>query len=71
MMRHFDMKRYPRKRGKRFIHYFGGAIIQGGPLFDKYSRKYGTSSNVSHPWDLILRNSVLLYLPNLNISIHW
>ena len=32
MMRHFDMKRYPRKRGKRFIHYFGGAIIQGGAI---------------------------------------
>ena len=29
-MRHFDMKRYPRKRGKIFIHYFGGAIIRGG-----------------------------------------
>ena len=30
MMRHFDMKRYPRERGKRFIHYFGEAIIRGG-----------------------------------------
>ena len=34
MMRHFDMKRYPRERGKRFIHYFGEAIIQGGRLFE-------------------------------------
>ena len=30
MMRHFDMKRYPRERGKKFIHYFREAIIQGG-----------------------------------------
>ena len=30
MMRHFDMKRYPRERGKKCIHYFGGAIIRGG-----------------------------------------
>ena len=45
MMRHFDMKRYPRERGKKFIHYFGEAIIQGGRLFEGgggyYSRKYG------------------------------
>ena len=34
MMRHFDMKRYPRERGKKFIHYFGEAIIQGGRLFE-------------------------------------
>ena len=30
MMRHFDVKRYPRERGKKFIHYFGEAIIRGG-----------------------------------------
>ena len=30
MMRHFDMKCYPRERGKKFIHYFGEAIIRGG-----------------------------------------
>ena len=30
MMRHFDMKRYPREWGKKFIHYFGEAIIRGG-----------------------------------------
>ena len=34
MMRHFDMKRYPRERGKKCIHYFGEAIIQGGRLFE-------------------------------------
>ena len=45
MMRHFDMKRYPRERGKRFIHYFGGAIIRGGGGY--YSRKYGTSKEVT------------------------
>ena len=28
------MKRYPRVRGKEFIHYFGEAIIQGGRLFE-------------------------------------
>ena len=44
MMRHFDMKRYSRKRGKKFIHYFGVAIIQGGDYSrgGYYSRKYGT-----------------------------
>ena len=26
-MRHFDMKRYPRERGKKFIHYFGGIHV--------------------------------------------
>ena len=30
MMRHFDIKRYPRERGKNIIHYFGEAIIRGG-----------------------------------------
>ena len=34
MMRHFDMKRYARERGKKFIHYFGEAIIQRGRLFE-------------------------------------
>ena len=29
-MRHFDIKRYPRERGKNIIHYFGEAIIRGG-----------------------------------------
>ena len=35
MMRHFDMKRYPRERGKKFIHYFREAIIQGGAIIQK------------------------------------
>ena len=30
MMRRFDMKRYPRERGQKCVHYFGGAIILGG-----------------------------------------
>ena len=34
MMRHFDMKRYPREQGEKIIHYFGEAIIQGGRLFE-------------------------------------
>ena len=42
MMRHFDMKRYPRKRGKRFIHYFGGRLFEGG----YYSSKYGIRKNL-------------------------
>ena len=50
MMRHFDTKRYPRERGKKFIHYFGEAIIQGGRLFERgyYSRRYGNSHTDSH-----------------------
>ena len=32
MMRHFDMKRYPRERGKK-LHYFGGRLFEGGLLF--------------------------------------
>ena len=56
MMRHFDMKRYARERGKKFIHYFGEAIIQRGRLFEGgcyYSRKYGTNN-------LLEINSLLL-----------
>ena len=34
MMRHFDMKRYPRKRGEDLYTTLGGAIIQGGRLFE-------------------------------------
>ena len=34
MMRYFDMKRYPRERRRKLTHYFGGAIIQGGRLFE-------------------------------------
>ena len=30
MMWHFDMKHYPRERGKKFIHYFGGRLFEGG-----------------------------------------
>ena len=40
MMWHFDMKHYPRERGKKFIHYFGGRLFEGGGGY--YSRKYGT-----------------------------
>ena len=46
MMRHFDMKRYPRKRGEDLYTNFGGAIIQWGAIMLRgggyYSRKYGT-----------------------------
>ena len=27
MIRHFDMKRYPRERGKK-LHYFGGLLFK-------------------------------------------
>ena len=43
-MRHFDVKRYPRDRGKNLYTTLGVAIIQGGGDFSMggyYSRKYG------------------------------
>ena len=36
MMRYFHMKGYPRERGIKFIHYFGGY----------YSRKYGLYTHI-------------------------
>ena len=66
MMRHFDMKRYPRKRGKRFIHYFGGAIIQGGRLFEGgllfKEIRYIEMCRSSMRFDTY-DNNVLIYLP--------
>ena len=35
MMRHFDVKRYPRDRGKNLYTTLGVAIIQGGGDFSR------------------------------------
>ena len=57
MMHHFDMKRYPRERGKLFIQYFGGdysrgATIQGNTILVTTLR-LSDSTGVSHNDELV------------------